>query len=312
MPIKFMFTMEPEPRYPVYIISKGRWERRQTARLFDMLQIPHFVVVEIQEFDLYKQALEGTCGTPLILPQHYLLNYQTCDKVTDKSVGAGAARNFCWDTSIKNGHPRHWVFDDNIDSFYRLNRNMKLLVKSRGIMAAAEDFVDRYDNIAIAGFHYNSFIQKESVVAPYRLNTRIYSCLLIQNDIPYRWRGRYNEDTDLSLRVLKDGWCTLLFNTFLINKETTQRQKGGNTKEFYEHEGTFLKSKMLEEMHPDVAKVVTRFNRDHHVVDYSRFKQKLIRKNIDIPAGINNYGMVIKEYPQKMHITKIQRSQVEV
>ena len=49
----------------------------------------------------------------------------------------------------------------------------------------------------------------------------------------YGWRGRYNEDTDLSLRALKDGWCTVLFNAFLIGKVTTMRMKGGNTDNVY-------------------------------------------------------------------------------
>ena len=56
---------------------------------------------------------------------------------------------------------------------------------------------------------------------------------------------------------------------------TTQKIKGGNTDEFYETEGTLPKSKMLEEMHPDVAKVVWKFNRWHHQVDYSGFTQEL-------------------------------------
>jgi len=44
---------------------------------------------------------------------------------------------------------------------------------------------------------------------------------LIRNDVPYRWRGRYNEDTDLSLRMLKDRWCTIQFNAFLQGKAAT-------------------------------------------------------------------------------------------
>ena len=43
-------------------------------------------------------------------------------------------------------------------------------------------------------------------------HSRIYSCNLIRTDIPYRWRGRYNEDTILSLDILRGGHCTLLFN----------------------------------------------------------------------------------------------------
>jgi hypothetical protein len=46
-------------------------------------------------------------------------------------------------------------------------------------------------------------------------------------------------------------------------------------------------------LHPDVAKVVWRFNRWHHHVDYKTFKKnKLIKKQgIFINNGINNYGM---------------------
>ena len=124
-------------------------------------------------------------------------------------------------------------------------------------------------------------------------NTRIYSCLLIRNDIPHRWRGRYNEDTDLSLRVLKDGWCTIQFNAFSQDKMATQTIKGGNTDEFYAYEGTVNKSKMLAEMHPDVAKVMWKYGRWHHYGDYSGFKSnKLIRKkDLVIPSGNNEYGL---------------------
>ena len=88
---------------------------------------------------------------------------------------------------------------------------------------AVENFVDRYDNIAIAGLNYSKFCKESDKTPAFVMNTRIYSFLLIRNDIPYRWRGRYNEDTDLSLRVLKDGWCTIQFNSFLAGKATTQK-----------------------------------------------------------------------------------------
>jgi hypothetical protein len=183
--------------------------------------------------------------------------------------------------------------DDNLDAFHRFNRNIKAEVTNGTIFKCMEDFVQRYENIAIAGPNYYSFCKTTDKVPPYVLNTRIYSCLLIRNDIPYRWRGRYNEDTDLCLRVLKDGWCTLQFNAFLAGKVTTQRMKGGNTEQFYEKEGTYCKSKMLEDMHPDVAKVVYRFNRWHHLVDYKPFKKNMLikKKNLEISDKVNNYGM---------------------
>jgi hypothetical protein len=162
---------------------------------------------------------------------------------------------------------------------------------------ACEDFVLRYSNIAIAGLNYSNFYPSNESRPPFILNTRIYSCLLIKNSIPYRWRGRYNEDTDLSLRALKDGLCTVQFNAFLQGKMSTQKIKGGNTKEFYENEGTLNKSKMLEDMHPDVAKVVWRFNRWHHHVNYKPFKNNRLKKitNYENEKKINNYGMEIYE-----------------
>jgi hypothetical protein len=152
------------------------------------------------------------------------------------------------------------------------------------------------------------FVFKDAIVPPYRLNTRIYSCILLKNSLPYRWRGMYNEDTDLSIRALKDGWCTMLFNSFLANKETTMRAKGGNTDELYKQTNNRLEfAKSLHEQHPDVVDVVQKFGRWHHQVNYKPFKKnRLVKKGgLSIKQGVNNYGMVIKEYEEKMHISKI-------
>lgn len=281
------------PRHPIYIVSKGRWESRLTSKALEYMNVPYYIVVEEQEYEKYANVINK--DKILILDKKYQTEYDTFDDISDKSVGAGAARNFAWQHSIDNGFKYHWVMDDNIDAFHRMNRNIKAEVSSGTIFKIMEDFVERYENIAIAGTNYYSFCKTTDAVPPYVLNTRIYSCLFIRNDIPYRWRGRYNEDTDLSLRVLKDGWCTLQFNAFLCGKTTTQRMSGGNTKEFYEHEGTKAKSQMLVDMHPDVTKLVWRFNRWHHHVDYKPFKNNILikKKDIIIPEGVNNYGMVL-------------------
>lgn len=280
------------PKYPIYIISKGRWDSRLTSKALEQMNVDYFIVVEKSEYDEYAAMIDP--NKILILPQEYLDSYDTCDDLGfSKGKGPGAARNYAWEHSISLGAKRHWVMDDNLDAFHRLNRNEKFESSTGAIFVAQENFVDRYENVAISGPNYYSFVKKTDKVPPFILNTRIYSCLLIKNDIPYRWRARYNEDTDLSLRVLKDGYCTIQFNAFLCGKVTTQRMSGGNTKEFYEIEGTKPKSEMLEKLHPDVAKVVWRFNRWHHHVDYKPFKKnKLIKKEgLIIPNVINNYGM---------------------
>jgi len=280
-----------DSKYPIYIVSKNRWENRLTSKALEKMNQPYYIVVEQSQYDNYAAVIDPK--KILILPHKYLEDYDACDDLGfTKGKGPGAARNFCWDHSIFNGFAWHWVMDDNINDFYRMNLNMKVRVCSGTIFRCAEDFVERYDNVGIAGLNYHGFCKQTDAVPPFIINTRIYSCLLIRNDIPYRWRGRYNEDTDLCLRALKEGWVTVQFNAFLAEKVATQRMKGGNTAEFYAKEGTMPKSKMLEDLHPDCSKVVWKFNRWHHHVDYKRFKTKLKRKEgIIIPDVVNNFGM---------------------
>lgn len=268
------------PKYPVYIISKGRWFKHQTAKALDEMKVPYYIVVEPQEFINYAY----------FIPKEKILKLP----FSNLRQGSIPARNWVWEHSIATGAERHWILDDNIGEFLRYNNNRRTKVTSGAIFKASEDFVDRYENVALAGFNYRFFVVAESRFRPpVQFNTRIYSCILIKNSLPYRWRGKYNEDTDLSLRVLEDGWCTVLFNAFLINKMATMTQKGGNTTELYRDNGRLLMAQSLVEQHPDVAVVTTKYNRPQHHVDYRIFmRNKLIQKqNISIPEGINNYGM---------------------
>ncbi len=267
------------PRYPVYIPSKGRADSRLTMRAFDAMQVPYHVIVEEQEFDAYADALDGPFATILPLDPAYQRDYDACMELAPgQSTGSGPARNFAWDHARATGAARHWVIDDNIQAFYRLNRNLKVKVMDGACFRAMESFVDRYENVAMAGPHYEHFVLRREDNPPFRLNTRVYSCNLIQTDAPFRWRGRYNEDTILSIDMLKAGWCTILFNAFLQNKLATQRLGGGNTDAFYADEGTLPKSRMLVDLHPDVAKLSVKYNRWHHHVNYDHFAGNKLRR----------------------------------
>ena len=293
---RYVSDMPKNPRFPIYIVSKGRYTKNPTSKTLMDMNVPFRMIVEEQEYEEYAKLVGK--DRLLILPQKYKDEYDTFWDDDDPRVGPGAARNFAWDHSISEGYCWHWVMDDNLESFERFNNNQKIKCNDGTMFYACEDFVLRYENLAIAGPNYANFCHSHEARPVIITNTRIYSCLLIRNDIPYRWRGRYNEDTDLSLRALKDGWCTVQFNAFLQGKMATQKIGGGNTEEFYSGEGTKKKSQMLEDMHPDVAKVVWRFNRWHHHVDYKLFKaNKLNRKpDVKIRNDINEYGL------KKIHV----------
>jgi hypothetical protein len=271
------------PRHPIFIISKGRSESRLTVKAFEEMSVPYRVVVEPQEYDLYAQHIDS----------------KNILKLPFSNLGQGSipARNWAWEHSVAEGHRRHWIIDDNIQHFYRLNNNSKVPVGDGTIFRCMEDFAERYENVALAGPHYYMFAPRKYKLPPLVVNTRVYSCILIKNDIPHRWRGKYNEDTDLSLRVLKDGYCTVLFMAFLAKKIRTMKMRGGNTDELYKDDGRLRMAESLREQHPDVVQIKRRWGRWQHVVDYRPFASNefIPRDGLVIPHSVNNYGMEIRE-----------------
>lgn len=271
------------PRYPVYIISKGRWERRLTVKALELRGIPYRIVVEPQEFNHYAAVIDP--ANILTLP------------FSNLGQGSIPARNWVWDHAVESGAARHWILDDNMPYFFAFNRGIKYHTTSGTSFRVIEDWADRYANVALAGMQYQDLVPASSIKNPILLNTRVYSCILINHALPFRWRGRYNEDTDLSLRALKAGWCTALFYAFLVRKEWTMTNKGGNTDELYrqdaEFDGRLAMARSLQRQHPDVTKVVWKWGRWQHQVDYRPFKgnRLRLRPGVVVPKGVNNYGM---------------------
>ena len=304
------------PTWPIYIISKGRADSRLTAKELDRLNVPYKIVVEPCELAQYAAVISR--DKILECPEDYSLRKQ----------GSIPVRNFVWEHSIEQGADWHWIMDDNIQAFWRLNHNLRIRVADGTIFKCAEDFVDRYENVGQAGLQYYMFCPDRMTWPSFVTNTRVYSCILNNNTIhSHRWRGRYNEDTDLSIRILKDGWCTILFNAFLAQKATTGTVKGGNMEVLYGGndqlgnskgkewiEKRRLMAQSLVDQHPDIASVTWRWERPQHYVDYSGFKQKLVRKPGWNYSGINNYGMGLVEIkklpavPSKKSNSKVTKS----
>lgn len=221
-------------------------------------------------------------------------------------TGLVKCRNWIWDHAAASGAKRHWQLDDNISGFRRLYGPQRIRVTDGTIFRVIEDWTDRYENVPQAGMHYNMFGVRENIyhgqqLPPVVLNTRVYSCHLLSNETEFRFRGIYNDDTDLSLRFLKAGYCTALFLAFLCEKTQTMKLKGGNTPIYQAgdgrdkkyHDGRLAMAQSLYEQHPDVTRITRKWGRWQHCVDYRPFKNnKLVfREGMTIPQGVNNYGM---------------------
>lgn len=283
------------PRYPIYIPSRGRYDRPLTINALKRDGVPFQVVVEPQEMDHY--AVVVGAENVLVLPW-------------DNPGSVIPARNFIFEHAKQNGHARHWQLDDNIRSFMRWYRKRRVRCDAGLALSVLEDFVDRYTNVAIAGLNYTMFACAK--LPPFNVNCRIYSCNLINNSVPHRFRGRYNEDTDFCLQVLADGWCTVLMHAFLCEKLWTMTTKGGNTRVLYEEQDGRLKmAKALERMWPGVVSVNRRFQRPQHVVaDYwKRFDTPLERRTDIDWSELENiqYDMQLKQVREEIKSPRVRK-----
>ena len=100
-------------KYPIYVISKGRWVSRYTVKTLDYIGAKYQVVVEQKEYDNYAS----------VISEDKLIKV---DNFSELGQGSIPVRNFVWEHSINSGHKKHWVLDDNIESIERYNYNRKI------------------------------------------------------------------------------------------------------------------------------------------------------------------------------------------
>lgn len=288
--------MKAKNKYPIFVPSKGRSEHCTTMLALEKMGADYKAVVEEPEYDLYAARLG----------EHRLL------VLPHKDEGLVVTRNWIWDyAQYELGVPYFWTFDDNIRGIYRYNHNLLTPCFTLAPLQAIEDFTERYENVVISGMTYFMFVSRKCVYPAFNPNRRVYSNMLINTSSKnskgeyYRNEGFYNDDTDLCLRVLKDGNCTILFNAFLIDKITTMVLKGGMTTHYVEQDdgteglekdGRWRMAEELRQKHPDVTTITRKWGRWQHHVDYRPFAGNLLKRKegIEIPEGTNEYGMKLE------------------
>jgi hypothetical protein len=301
---QYSYTHKIYPKYPIYVITKGRWERTLTINTLEDMGIDFHICVEPDEYDNYASRVDK--NKIIKLPENF------------SKLGRGSipVRNFVWEHSVKAGHKKHWVIDDNIDGFFRWNHNLKRRIRDGVFFRIMEDFSDRYENLGLVGCQYASFVPaSEPGRGQFIRNTRVYSCILINSELlderlDERWRGTYNEDTDLSLRVLSTGdLCTVNFNSLLSGKQTTGSMRGGNTDTIYDSgqfSGYMKKFEELKRVWGDIVTLTNNWHvdgRPHHHIAYTKlFKQELIMKDgIPREPKINEYNMIFEKAEQNIN-----------
>lgn len=253
--------------------------------------MPFFIVAEKSEAALYAEKFGES--SVLALP-------------FDNGGSSIPARNWIKEHAIKSGHLRHWQLDDNMKMIRKWGKTpwgrlKRIRCNAGPALRATEDFADRYENVAIAGLNYTMFAITGGAIPhpkPFFLNVHVYSCTLVLNSLPYKWRGPYNEDTDLCLQALAGGWCTILMNVFTVDKLATMTLKGGNTATLYKGDGRLKMARHLERLWPRTVYVSRRFKRPQHIIrgNWELFDNALIRKPeyAKLPDVPNEYGLQLQ------------------
>jgi hypothetical protein len=220
-----------QPKYPIFIPSRGRATKCLTAKILQKEGIPFTIVVEPQDYESYEEVF----GKDVLLVL-----------LTD-NAGVAFVRNWIKYIQPKNGY--HWQLDDNIRAFKRRVDNKNVYVPAGELLSEIEDTVDKFSNVGIAAPRYVAFAY--SAKDYFSVNKQAASAVLVNNSLPFSWRKGVAEDTDYSMQVLSAGYCTLVFNKLLIDKTPTMKMSGGCTEIEYGNDGRLKRTLGLQEAWPD-------------------------------------------------------------
>lgn len=281
---KYVSVAETENKYPIFVISKGRAKRQgvykqpHTVEFLEKIGCNYKIVVEQNEYEDYAKSIDKK--NIIILPLDF--------RGEDNHKGSTPARNFVHRYNCDKDVYAYWILDDNIVDYMYVNNNERYKVRSPIAFRMLEDIMDNFDNLYLVSHQYKMFCPPTDYRNIVQYNSRCYSSILIRTDIPTLnkkgdiWRGVYNEDTDLSLRILKLGLPTVNVNCMNCDKLETGG-KGGNNEIYTEdnnHSGK-AKSEALLEHHADCVDMVKRYGRHHHKIRTEMFADIKLKKSKD-------------------------------
>jgi hypothetical protein len=246
----FRVTNEPELKYPVFIVSKGRnlSSHKYTWDLLEEIGVVDYkVVVEPSNYwlnknrfkeyeDRFKEKLMVVPMDRMKQIEQYNKEKDPIDHIGNSVIQRSYIVDYCNDMNIM----RHWDLDDNISNFTFQSRLSVVPIRSKLPLKYIEDLSDYYE------FSMGGFIESGKG-SPCRdmkrekntVGSRVFSCMLIDNmklkEKGLNFIGHLNEDLILNLQVLYSGLGVFRTNQFRIVKPSTSNSKkkkcmeGGNT-----------------------------------------------------------------------------------
>ena len=235
--------------YPIYIPSKGRYNNCFTADLLLKEKINFRLVVQEKEYENYKENFPNI--NIVVIPQNKIENY-----LKDNLWALPFTRTWIKKYSENNNEKSHWQLDDNISGIRQVNKGKSTKCSTSFAFKHLHNFYNAHKNIGIMGLRHSAFASFQP--KPYQVNQQVYSIVLVKNFNHIYWRNNTIEDTDYSLQILANNFCTVLFNIFCFQKPSTSTLKGGNTDSVYQGDGRLICARKLQRDWPGIVKKITR------------------------------------------------------
>lgn len=268
----------------VYIISKGR-PQCTTAKTLTKMGYPGewFIVCgnNDETLDEYKAAW----GEHVLVFDWYdeVTRTDTLDNFGFEKMASGAVpvRNATARISRERGELRHWQFDDDYTAFKRVNAELTKNIS----FSDGEEFQSWL--LRFAEFGYSAGLKNigfppASEAYPNHGKTfgkRVFNAhnMPSTEDSFEPWVARMNDDTINAINVYRHGGYEMSLRCMNMTMPPTQSENGGLT-DIYKMEGTVRKSAYPVLLAPVAAKLVVRFGRYHHKVDWSKLVPKVVNE----------------------------------
>lgn len=276
----------------VYIMSKGRPQCR-TARTLIAMNYPGEWFIVCGNNDETIPEYQKNFGKERVLVFDWYEQIKHTDVLDNFGFekmpsGAVPARNAIIEISRQRGELRHWQFDDDYEEFWLTNLNRK---GKRGSKCpqpkkrlTGKTFQWWLCRIAKFGYDTNmpnvGFSQTTAESMPdncEKVGKRIFNAHNQSSTGGATvWRSRLNDDTINAIDTYhRPGKIEFSFKFLNMSMKLTQQEKGG-LQDIYQKEGTIRKTAYLFLVAPNAAKLVIKFGRYHHSVDWPKLVPKIV------------------------------------
>ena len=267
----------------VYIISKGR-PQCKTARTLQKIGFPGdwFIVCGTNDdaLDEYMR-LWGPERVKVFDFDDQVARTDTMDNFGFDSMASGAcpARNATREISRARGERRHWQLGDDytgfqVTDFKTMTRpTVRDGARLYELMEAIASFADAC-GLANAGFPPATIETTPENGKTFSL--RVFNAHnLPSGDGFVPWVARMNDDLINAINVWRRGGMEMSVKFLSMNMPPTQSESGGLS-ELYRSEGTVRKTAYAVMAAPGAVRLVKRFKRYHHAVDWGFLVPKVV------------------------------------